>query len=90
MPTRRTALLLAAAALLPSSRLRAGNPFPVSEVRRKMNGMSEPETKWIHPALAEYDAITEVADKEGCTEVAKRLIELRPQIEYLASLDPRE
>lgn len=76
MPTRRTALLLAAAAL---------PLFKPSASRAR-----EPSERWIHPALIEYDAITALADKEGCTEVTKRMQELRPQIAYLASLDPRD
>ena len=46
--------------------------------------------RWIHPAVQETDAIIELLSNGECDQAQKRLEDLRPQIEYLASLDPRD
>lgn len=75
-PTRLTALLLGAAALL--------------HLKPSKADAREPAPEWIHPALTKYDDITELAYKVDCKDVGDALTKLRPQIAYLASLDPRE
>lgn len=70
------ALLLGAVALLP--------------LKPRKADAREPKPEWINPALAAYDDITELAYKQDCKEVGDALTKLRPEIAYLASLDPRE
>ena len=46
--------------------------------------------RWDHPALAEYDACLQLVRDGHNGQAEKRMEELRPSIEYLASLDPRD